>query len=140
MATKISTAARNAACDAIVDLIDTGGTGTIEIRSGTQPAGPDTAPSDGQLLGTLTFHASLDAFGAASSGQATANDIQDDTMADADGTATWFRVKDGAGTAIFDGNITGNGGGGDMELNNTSITANGTVSITSFTFTVPASE
>ena len=138
MATKISTAARNAACDAIVDLIDVGGTGIIEIRTGSQPASANDAAS-GTLLGTLTFSAT--AFGAASSGVATAASITDDSSADATGTAGWFRVKDGAGATIFDGDITTTAvGTGDMTLNNTSITAGGTISVTSFTFTIPASE
>jgi hypothetical protein len=65
MAFEISTAARDAACDAIVDLIDSGGTGTIQIRDGAQPASPNDVAS-GTLLATLTFSAT--AFGASSSG------------------------------------------------------------------------
>jgi len=40
---KISTAARNAACDAIVDLIDAGGAGTLAIRTGAPPTNPSDA-------------------------------------------------------------------------------------------------
>lgn len=44
MATRISTSARNAAADAVVDLLDAGsGAGYIEIRTGSQPATPNTA-------------------------------------------------------------------------------------------------
>ncbi len=70
---KISTAARNAACDALVDRIDGGtGAGTIPIRTGPPPTNVADA-SSGTLLGTCTFSAT--AFGASSSGTATANSI-----------------------------------------------------------------
>lgn len=137
MATRLPTASRNAACNAIVDLIDAGGTGTIQIRTGAQPASANSAAT-GTLLGTLTFSAT--AFAPASSGQAAANSITGDNSADANGTAGWFRVLSGGGATVFDGDITGNGGGGDMEMNNTTITAGGTIDVTSFTFTLPASE
>ncbi|NJO82882.1 MAG: hypothetical protein HC828_08715 [Blastochloris sp.] len=50
---EISVAAQQAACDAIVDLIDGGsGAGYIEVRTGAPPATPATANS-GTLLATL---------------------------------------------------------------------------------------
>lgn len=139
MATRLATAAQNAACDAVVDLIDDGGAGTIQIRTGAQPASANDAAT-GTLLGTLTFTDVPAAFGDASAGVATAASITGDNSADANGTAGWFRVLSGAGATIFDGNITANGGGGDMELNNINITATGTIDVTAFTFTIPASE
>jgi hypothetical protein len=51
MAIKISTAARNAMADALVDLLDAGaGAGKIRIYDGTQPAGPGTAITTQVLL------------------------------------------------------------------------------------------
>ena len=41
-------------------------------------------------------------------------------------------------TAVIDGNITGTGGGGDMELDDTSIVSGGVISVTSWTITMPA--
>lgn len=135
--TTISTASRNAAADALVDLLDGGASnGYIEIRDGTQPADPDTAAT-GTLLATC--NCSDPAFGDAASGTATANAISDDTDADASGTATWFRAYDSNGTAVIDGDVSGTGGGGDLELDNTSIVAGGTVSVTSWTITMPGS-
>lgn len=135
MATRISVAARSAAADAVVDLLDGGaGAGTLEIRTGAQPATPATAAS-GTLLATLTL--SDPAFGAASSGVATASAITDDTSADATGTAGWFRAKDSSGNAVIDGDITGTGGGGNMELDSTSIVSGGLVEVTSWTITMP---
>ena len=132
MATRISVAARNAAADGVVDLLDVGGAGTIEIRTGTQPANPGTAAS-GTLLATLTL--SDPAFGAATGGTATANAIADDTDAAASGTATWFRAYSGAGTAVIDGSAGETGT--DLILDDAAIVAGGTVSISSWTVTMP---
>lgn len=132
---KISTAARNAACDAIVDLVDGGaGAGTIGIRTGAPPATPATADS-GTLLGTLTC--SDPAFGAASSGTATASSITSDTNADASGDAGHFRVYDSNSNVIFQGTAGNSGDSPDMTFDNKSIVAGGTIAISSFTVTVP---
>lgn len=138
MTTRISNAAAAAACDALVDLADGGAAaGYVEIRTGAQPASVGTAAS-GTLLGTLTL--SDPAFGAATTASpavATANSITDDSSADASGTAGWFRVYDSNDTAIWDGDITATSGGGDMELDDTSIVAGGVIAITSWTISHP---
>jgi hypothetical protein len=139
MATKITQAAAKAACDAVVDLLDVGGAGYIEIRTGSQPATANTAAS-GTLLATLPLSAT--AFGAATTASpsvATAAAITSDTSADATGTAGWFRAYSGGGTAIIDGSVTATGGGGDMTLDSTSIVASGTVAVTSWTVSHPTS-
>jgi hypothetical protein len=123
MAVTLENNARNAACDAIVDLLDGG---TIEIQG-----------ADNTVLAVLTF--GTPAFGAASNGVATAEAITQDSSADATGTAAKFVCKASGGTAVFSGTVTASGGGGDMELVTTSITATQPVQITSFTFTIPAS-
>jgi hypothetical protein len=130
----ISTAARNAAADAIVDLIDAGaGAGTIKIYTGSSP-GPGSAAT-GTLLATLTF--SDPAFGAASSGTATASAITSDTSADDTGTAGYARVEDSDGNDIMD--LTVGTSGADLNLDSVSIVAGGTVSVSSCTITMPAS-
>jgi hypothetical protein len=143
MAVHISTGLRNY-------IIDSGfggafdADGRIDIYTGAQPANAD-ADVTGTLLGTLSLAA--DGFGAGASGVATAAAIASDTNADNSGTAGWFRVykaADGAGGASatkrrLDGSITATGGGGDMTLDNTAITAGGTIAISSFTVTMPAS-
>lgn len=133
--TTISTAARNAAVDAITALLNAGGAGTVKIYTGTQPAGPGTAVGAQTLLGTLTLTAT--AFGAASGGTATAAAITSDTSADATGTATWFRAASGAGTAVIDGSV--GTATSDMILDSVSIIAGGTIAVTSWTITMPAS-
>lgn len=136
MATRISTVARTAAADAIVDQLDAGpAAGYIEIRTGAQPATANTAAT-GTLLATLTL--SDPAFGAAVSGVATASAITSDAAADATGTAGWFRAYTSAAGAVIDGSVTATGGGGDLQLNSVSIVLGGTVSITSWTVTMPA--
>jgi hypothetical protein len=127
---RLGTTARNAAADGIVDAIDTGGAGTIQIRTGTQPTNVSDAPT-GTLLGTCTFSAT--AFGSASSGVATASSITSDTSADASGTAGYFVIKNGAGTNHSDG--TCGTSGADMNFDNNVIVAGGTIAITSMTVT-----
>lgn len=135
--TKISTASRNAACNAVVDLIDGGATaGHIEIRSGTQPADPQAAVS-GTLLATIPLNDP--AFGNASAGVATAATsptAMTDSSADASGTATWFRVFDSNNVAILDGSC-GPDNTYDMTLSNVAIGAGQSVTVTSWTVTMP---
>lgn len=131
---EIAVSAQNAACDAIVDLIDAGGAGTIAIRTGAPPATCATADS-GTLLGTLIFNAT--AFGSASSGVATAQPITSDTNADASGDAGHFRVFSGGGTCIMQGTAGEAADSTDMTFDNKSIVAGGTIAITSFTVTMP---
>lgn len=134
MALELATAVRNAACDAIVDAIDAGGAGTIQIRTGAQPASPNDAAS-GTLLATLTFSAT--AFGAASSGTATANAITSDTNVDATGTAGYARILSGGGSTIADMDI--GEGAGTLSFDETAFVAGGTAAISSLTITVPES-
>lgn len=130
---KISQLARSAMCDALVDAIDTGGNGTIQIRTGSAPTNTTDADS-GTLLATLTFSGT--AFGAASNGVATANSITSDTNVDATGTAAHFRIKNGSGTVITQGTVGTSGA--DINFDSVSFVAGGTAAISSMTITVPA--
>lgn len=132
---RLADASVQAAMDAVVDRIDAGtGAGTIKIYSGTQPANGDAALSGNTLLATLTF--SDPAFGATNtSGVATAGAITDDSSADATGTATWARIEDSDGNNVFDCDVGTSGA--TINLNSVSITAGGTVSLSSFTMTHP---
>jgi hypothetical protein len=136
MTLTLATTARTAMCDALVDLLDAGaGAGTIQIRSGTRPANPNTTAT-GTLLATVTLEDP--AFGAASSGAATVAD-PDSVTGVADGTATWFRALDSNSAAVFDGSVTATGGGGDLALATTTISTGLSVDVTGGTITVPAS-
>ena len=134
---RIANVAARALADAFDDRVNTGaGTARIEIRTGAQPADPDTVAS-GTLLATVNL--ANPAFGAAADanpgGRITANTISDDVSADATGTAGWFRVYDRGGAAVADGEV--GTAGADLNLNTTAITAGSTVSITSMTVTMP---
>lgn len=125
---------RNTMCNAIVDSVDSGGAGTIEIRSGTRPALP-TDTATGTLLATVALAAT--AFGAAATGSATIVDPAGVTAA-ATGTATWFRAKNGSGTAQFDGKVGATGDStADLTLSSTSVVSGTTVDITGGTIAVP---
>lgn len=131
---RVATAAQNAMCDALVDLIDAGATGgTIKIYTASQPADANTAVAAQTLLATLTFGTT--AFGASSSGTATAAAITQDSAADATGTAAWARIADSDGNTIFDCDVST--AGATLNLNTTSIVTGGAVSVTSFTVSHP---
>lgn len=127
MAVTLTTAARNAACNAIVDLIDGGTTdanGDLVIRT-----------SGNVEVATLAF--SNPAFGAAATGVATAGTISDDTSATG-GTAANFIFQDRDNTEVLEGSA-GDVGTEDLVLSSASVGTGDTVSVTSFTVTVPAS-
>ena len=117
---------RNAQMDAITTF--TGTTAKLTIYSGTRPATGGTATT---VLATLTCNATFAP--AASGGVLTLNAISSAT-ASATGTASWFRLFKSDGTTIvMDGDVGTSGS--DLNLNSTSITSGGTVSITSFVLT-----
>lgn len=138
MTVVISDALRSVIADATVDLYDGG---VLEIRSGAAP-GPNAADG-GSLLASMTLP--TPAFGAASAGAAAKSGTWSDTSADNTGTAQHFRMKRSgdAGSADstksrIEGSVTATGGGGDLTLDNTSIVAGQTVTISTFTVTKPA--
>jgi hypothetical protein len=136
MVTRIPTNVRNAMANTAVDFLDAGpAAGTVQIRTGQQPATAGTAAT-GTLLGTLTL--SDPAFGDASNGTATAGAIVSDSSADATGTAGWFRAFDSTGATVMDGACSLEGQGGDMILDSLSIVAGGTIGVVSWTVTQPA--
>lgn len=131
MPIQLSTEARNAGCDGVVDLLDTG---TVEIRTGVRPANP-AAAATGTILGTFTLP--NPAFGAASVGVATANAVTAVT-ASGTGTASWFRAYRSAGNgggAVIDGDVATSGA--DMTIQNTSVNASQALTITAWTHTQP---
>lgn len=135
MTIRTSRTALKAELDALAALLNGG---TIQVRTGAQPATPQTAAT-GTLLATLTF--SSPAFGAAAdsgnNAQIVANAISDDASADADGTAGWFRALTSGAAAVFDGTVSESGGGGDAIINSDAIQVGGRVRITSLTYTLP---
>lgn len=131
MAIQLSTTVRNARLDTIESTIGT--SAILRIRTGAAPANCATADS-GTVLAEMTLPS--DWMAAASGGSKALSGTWQDASANAAGTAAHFRIYDSGGTTChLQGTVTATSGGGDMELNNTSIAIGQTVTITSFTLT-----
>ena len=131
MAFQFSVSVRNGRLDSIETTISV--SAIMKIRSGAQPADCATADS-GTVLATLNLPS--DWMTAASGGTKGKSGTWQDVSADAAGTAGHFRVYDSGGTVChMQGSVTATGGGGDLQVDNTSIAAGQTVTVTGFTFT-----
>ncbi len=135
MAVQLNVATRNARLDTIES---TNGTScSLEIRTGAQPATCATAGS-GTILATINLP--TDWMAAASSGSKALSGTWQDASADNTGTAAHFRIynsqatKDNT-TCFMQGSVTATGGGGDLQVDNTSFASGQTFTITSFTLT-----
>lgn len=134
MTVRLSTAARNASSNAVVDLIDAGpAAGQLKIYSGNQPATADDAVA-GTLLATVAL--ADPAFGDAANGAAQMADPAAVTAA-ATGTAGWFRITDSTGATVMDGSVSDNTGNGDLKLSTTSLQSGGSVDIAAGPYTTP---
>jgi hypothetical protein len=133
MAIQFSTTVRNARLDTIETTISTAP--KLRIYSGTAPANA-AASATGTLLVEIDLPS--DWLAAASSGSKAKSGTWTTGVGGAanGGTAGYFRVLDTAGTTThIQGTITATGGGGDMTLDSTSITAGQAVTINTFTLT-----
>lgn len=130
MTLQLSVAARNARLDAIESTA--GASAKLQIRTGAQPASCATAAS-----GTLLCEIALpsDYLSAASGGSKSKSGTWSG-IASATGTAGHFRIVDSAGTTCHvQGSVTMTSGGGDMEIDNTSIASTQVVTVSTFTLT-----
>jgi hypothetical protein len=131
MALQLSMAVRNARLDAIETTIGT--SAIMRIRTGAAPADCGTADS-GTVLATLNLPS--DWLAAASGGSKAKSGTWQDASADAAGTAAHFRIYDSGGsTCHLQGTVTATGGGGDLEVQNTSFASGQQVTVTGFTLT-----
>ena len=126
MAVTHSTAARNAATDAVTALL--GGTAKLVFR-----INPSSVASPGTAVATLSMSAT--AFGAASTGTATANAITSDTNATGNASPVAFAtLQTGAGTIVIHCAVAASGS--DINMTNGLTVASGdTVSCSSLTYT-----
>ena len=115
---------RNAKLNAI--NTELGATATLKIWTGAEPANCAAADPAG-LLVTITLPASPFA---AASGGAVALSGSWSAAASGSGTAASFRIYDSGAVCQIQGNVTT-----DLVLNNTSIVATQTVTVTSFGIT-----
>lgn len=120
----LSTAGRDAACNAVVDLLD----------AGTPPGNLVFRTSGDVEVATLPF--SNPAFGNSATGVATAGAITNDTNATG-GTTTKATLENAAGTAVITATVGTSGA--NINLSSTTIGAGDTVSVSSLTVTMPAS-
>jgi hypothetical protein len=116
----------DAAVNAVCALLNSG---KLIIYTGTQPAADGAVT--GTVLATLTFGAT--AFGASSSGTATANAITSGTAGNT-GTAGYHGLLESNGTTVV---ATGSVGtsGADLNFNSLSISSGATVSCSAYTVT-----
>jgi hypothetical protein len=134
MAIQLSAAVRNAMLDAIESAISTGA--ILKILSGTKGANV-AAGTTGTVLATLTLPS--DWMAAASSGSKAKSGTWEDTSADATGTAGHFELYASDGTTLhMIGSVTATGGGGDMEVDNTSFASGQSFTVTAFTLSLAA--
>lgn len=122
MATTLETVARNAACNAVVDLLDGG---TIELQT-----------AGNVEVATITM--GTPAFGDAATGVATLNATTADASATG-GTATKAVFKTSAAAAVFTVSVGSTGSGADIIFPSNVITAGEEINISSYTHTQPAS-
>jgi hypothetical protein len=119
--------ARNAACNAVVGLVNTGSalaSGRLNICS-----------ADSSLLVSLPL--SLPAYRDATDGTCVANPISDSTVL-RDGTAALYYVWNRDQTTVWTGSVVPTGHIGDLRLNSISLEQDSTVVITNAFFSVPA--
>lgn len=121
MAVTLTATARNAACNAVVDLLDGG---DVQLQ---------TAGS--VVIATLEL--ATPAFGAAAAGVAAANAIAS-AVTVAAGTVTTAVWRNSGGTEVFRCSVTATGGGGDIEMTSVAFAIGETAEITAYSHTQPA--
>lgn len=129
-ALQLSVAARNARLDAIETAVGT--SPILKIRSGAAPANCAAADA-GTVLATMTLPS--DWMAAASSGSKAKSGTWQDTSADATGTAEHFRIYASDGTTCHIQGTAGMVGTEDLVLDNSSIAATQSVTVTTFSLT-----
>lgn len=135
MATRLATATQNAMVSAAAARVDAGpGAGTVDVRTGGQPATAND-PATGTLLATFTL-ADPSYTGPVAGVMTLDATPVISTLGLAAGTAGWFRMFDSTGATVLDG-LVGTVGQ-QLNLNTTTISVGLTVEITSGTLTQPA--
>ena len=130
MALQFSPEVRNGRADAVEAAI--GASAILYLRSGTVPA--NTAAADtGTLLVTIPLPAN---WMAAASGGVVAKAGTWSAATTTGGTVAHFRIKDSTGTTThFQGTVTLPAGGGDMTVDNTTLTATQMAIVNTFGWT-----
>lgn len=131
MAITLSTAARNAACNAVVDLIDAGsGAGNLKLYNSGET----------DLLCEITLNDP--AFGDAAAGVATldaGSGLSGTGESGVSANAVVGKFCDSDDNVVLEVDVGATGSGAVIELDSVTIVDGATVTITSGTFTMPAS-
>ena len=129
MSLQYSVSVRNAQLDAVETTI--GASAILKIRTGSPPANCAAADT-GTVVATLSLPS--DWMSATASGSKAKSGTWSDSSADATGDAAHFRLYASDGTTCHaQGTVTQTGGGGDMEVDNTSFSVGQSFTITTFT-------
>ena len=105
----------------------------LRMYSGAMPANT-AAAATGTLLVEMTLPS--DWLTAPSAGGVSKSGTWQDLSANAGGTLGYYRIYNSAGTLCHDqGTITATGGGGDMEVDNTSVASGQQVTVSAFSRT-----
>ena len=128
----LSTAARNAMCDALVDLFD--------IGTANPGATLEVLHSNGTTV-LVAFELAATSFGSAgasNAGEAVLASTPYTETASETGTATTARIKNRDGTVVVSGLTVGTSGT-QVVVSSTSVTSGQTINLNSGTITMPAS-
>lgn len=127
MAITLNSTLQDTVVDDVVDAVD----------SGSSDANGDFVIKDGGGVILVTIELDNPAFGASSSGTASASGTPKTGTAGNTGTAATFEFRDRDNSTVFSGTVTASGGGGDVEMSSTSITSGDTVELSSFDLNGP---
>jgi len=106
----ISAALNEARLAGVLTFLDTGGAGKVQIYGGTRPA-LGGAPPAAVLVELPLAHPA----GEVDDGVLTLTPTAEALVASS-GTATWARVRNGAGEIAFDCDVSATGGSGEITL------------------------
>lgn len=128
MSIQWSTAVRNGRLDAIEVAVGTAG--RLQLWTGAQPTNC-AAAATGTKIAEWTL--ASDWMANASAGSKAMNNLPLTGTALANGTIGYYRITDNAGTVCHEqGSVTGTSGGGDMTVDNPTVTSGQALNVTAF--------
>lgn len=137
MALQFSVALRNAMLDSMETTI--GVSAKLQLWSGTVPANC-AATATGTKLAEYTMASDWAAAASGGTKGFTPGNLPLTTTAIVGGTIGYYRITDSAGASTScheQGTVTATGGGGDLTVDNPTVTTSQTINVTSFTKTAP---
>jgi hypothetical protein len=138
MAITLETVSRNAACNAVVDQVDAGAAaGKLKVRAGATVLATFTLEDPAFENAGTSAPGIARAFGGDGTNPVSAGNPLV-TTGSAAGTADNYQVTDSDDTLYWSGTVTGTGGGGDLELNNTNIAVGQEVRVENWSHNAPA--